>query len=153
MSDTQVELREILKDEIKYRVEQEYQKYHNQMTFDYNGLSFWREQIENKLSDTLVSFITAHTNKQIEAAERRGVESAARYWSDKYEALRLKRFTEEPKPSDILRAEKAAVESVLDRLETSVLYIPTATEDIELNSELVPMSAIEAERKRLGGQK
>ena len=58
------ELRKLIQDEIRYRVEQEYEKYHNQFTFDQNGLSFWIDQIVDKLSDTLTPFIH---NKQREA--------------------------------------------------------------------------------------
>lgn len=48
---------EKLKAEIKYRVEQEYEKYHNDHTFELNGKDFWVEQIVWKLADTTRSLV------------------------------------------------------------------------------------------------
>lgn len=42
-----------LKKEIRYRVEQEYEKYHNDTTFEYEGKDFWIEQIVWKLASSL----------------------------------------------------------------------------------------------------
>lgn len=67
------ELRETVKAEIKYRVEQEYEKYHNDTTFEYNGVDFWREQIENKLSDTLLSIIRTEKLKLLAEVRERVV--------------------------------------------------------------------------------
>ena len=56
------ELREQISKEIKYRVRQEYKKYHNDLTFKWNGKGYWAEQIVSKLTDTLMSGLEAHTN-------------------------------------------------------------------------------------------
>ena len=46
-----------VKADIKYRVEQEYEKYHNETTFEINGKDFWIEQITWKLADTFSNLV------------------------------------------------------------------------------------------------
>lgn len=54
--DNDKDLETVFKEEIKYRVEQEYQKYHNEVGFKYSGKDFWIEQIVKKLSSTLTQY-------------------------------------------------------------------------------------------------
>lgn len=42
-----------IRKEIKYRVEQEYEKYHNESSFEHNGKDFWIEQIVWKLGEVI----------------------------------------------------------------------------------------------------
>jgi hypothetical protein len=51
---------EELKGVIRYRVCQEYEKYHNDVSFKFNGEDFWIEQIVWKLSETIAHDIKSH---------------------------------------------------------------------------------------------
>ena len=49
---------------IRYRVTQEYQKYHNEAGFKYSGKEFWVDQIVWKLGEALEEIITAYTTNR-----------------------------------------------------------------------------------------
>lgn len=58
-------IEEILKKSIRYRVEQEYKKYHNDTSFKYNGKDFWIEQIVWKLAETITDQLTTYIDSLI----------------------------------------------------------------------------------------
>lgn len=70
----------VLREAIRYRVTQEYQKYHNDLTFDTNGKDFWIEQIVTKLADSL----TTERDRLIEALE--GEKRAYRPYANAHDA-------------------------------------------------------------------
>ncbi len=59
-----------IKEAISYRVREEYEKYHNDVTTKYNGKDFWIEQIVWKLDDALEAYVTTRVKEAREPLVR-----------------------------------------------------------------------------------
>jgi CRISPR/Cas system-associated protein Cas10 (large subunit of type III CRISPR-Cas system) len=71
---------EIIQEEIRYRVEQEYQKYHNEVGFKYSGKDFWIQQIVDKLSATLSEYFAQQVKEAKEELRKKfGIDANKTY--------------------------------------------------------------------------
>lgn len=76
--------------DIKYRVEQEYAKYHNNVTFKFNGEDFWKEQIVWKLGETLEDYVKLQVLAVIEDIKSTHIQDEAIKKNGRfYSAVRL----------------------------------------------------------------